>query len=858
MTQPKAGVTHDVVIHVNNSLAVGMVFAPQTLRVSPAPTMVPRIAMGDPRGLDFGLWRSFVQNDFSGGAGQYRSDKDVSDNRFAESHMIDLGLRPVQAQELIGPRRFPGESEVTGAAVIAVVPEGTSANTPVASLMTTKWRSFVFAYSDRPHLLHFQSALVYTNVDLNSDAWGVDNPLRALPGNTRRAAPYAGARQAPRSSGYWVVNNTQLPSPIYGAVPFSNCLFVAQGSNGLRIFGSTNGTSPAAWYTPSYNTVADNILVFDSRLWRTERHRLASFDPSIGTWSTFFDIGDPSSDIHSAAAVGGKHYFGKEDGLWAFEAGRVYEVQSFKDEADPHNFALMVAHRNELYFNIQQTIYRLSSYGTIERLPMPFFDGIVLDGTSTPNGVYILLRTADGIPRVWIYNPETGGIRQWFRANAFTHPLRPGGELGPAAIVAAAGQIWMLPYSVTFYNSTLTPISVVNALVPPESQAELIRPRVSELANLITPLYTFGYPGLDKIYNRLNVRYNLYNSGELIRVYYSGQFTPPRCVLLTDQIDDITSVVNDGVLDFNPADGVLAHGSGSSHIYLGFNEKVESVQVFAYAINNPGFNLTTPTQANAVLEYSNASGGWSTIRNLQIRPDKKKKGSFTSPPFTLTSTPAPDLLPPEVAGIEWTFTAPGWTKASVDGTTAYFIRLRSIGGAGTHFSVIFSEVIGRSSLTSKLEDREWQLLGDITDLTTQESSLAFPSDFVSKALALKFILHGGGASRPELLGYEVEWMPVGPDAGKLKYDGVVLGINNLELMNGTVENSANLIMATAFSLNGSRLPYIAQVPFPLPVGHTRRVVLSLAPAGVMPVLTYNTLGGVATFEGEIPITLQEV
>src|SRR3990167_13699 len=94
MPQPplRVGETHDIVVHLDTMNAVGFIVKPRTYHIASAPTFVPRMAIGDPRGIDYSLWRSFVQDDFSGGAGQYNYHGDMGNNRYAESSLLDIGL----------------------------------------------------------------------------------------------------------------------------------------------------------------------------------------------------------------------------------------------------------------------------------------------------------------------------------------------------------------------------------------------------------------------------------------------------------------------------------------------------------------------------------------------------------------------------------------------------------------------------------------------------------------------------------------------------------------------------------------------------------------------------------------------
>lgn len=845
MTQPRVGVTHDVVIHVNNSVSVGLIVSPGSYRIVNPPSMVPRIAQGDPRGLDFHKWRAFVQNDFSGGAGQYRYDKEVGNNRFAESHLIEIGLSPVLSGPGQRPRDVPFDQlgdqlTLSGAITMAPLPVATSAITPLATLFTTGYRTFALEMSNRPHILHHRSGFVYTNTPHTSDVWAtaVTPPLTQR--DVTRSRLWSGARQSP-FNGVWAVTNTQLPGRIFSAVAFSNHIFVSHGSLGLSSYGSTNGTSPASWYVPSYNTVAHRIDVFDGKLWRVQDHQIASLDATVGVWSALLEAGDPSSTIRNTAAVSGRFYLGKDDGLYTYEAGRIYLVQSFDDEADSNNFALMVQHRNELYFNVRRTIYRISNYGTIERIPIPFLDGYVEGGASVGDELYFLVRDAQGNAKVWVHNAETGGTSEWFNSLYLERtPTVTKQLLGPNSIHSTNGVLWLAPSSLTIGSIDAAPIVGVNLLTPFARQLEDFRPQLGNLSYLITSTFNFGYPSLNKLFNKVVIDYNLYSNEDSIDIYYLPTVEGGLLTAAFDNTTDALANLVDGSLEtshtWNTTDGF--------HMYFGFSKPVTEVHFVARTDQVTIDDVTTD------IEYWNGTA-WVNAVNKRFAP---RQGHINTSGALVIHT----ITRGRRGGTSWAFDAPGWQKTVYEGVEAYYIRVivfpNLLGG-----NIFFYQVQAFQQISEKLNQQNWQLLGTVANRALRTASLAFPLNTQSKDITLKCVLHGGAISKPEVKSIEIEWMPIGPDAGLLDFHMVVTAINNLRRLDGAVENSAAFVLATAFSLNASRLRYVAQLPAPAPVGHTRYVQVQLAPTGVMPMFEFQTtLGGQAQLEAEVPLILSEL
>ena len=259
----KAGVTHDLVVHVNDSVTLGLAVSPGTYRVTPAPTFLPRFAVGDPKGIDRGRWKSWIQDRWDGGAGQLHYSGATGNNRFAESHLIDIGLPTTTLPAHVIVESVEEQHDINaGAAVAALLPRATTADTPLATLFTQVHKVFVHEHSNRPLMLHNRAAVLYTNIT------GTDVFLDG-----------AESARVDALTGKWTVQHTQLPNVVLSAVRFSGVTAAAFGlagdtigafgdNGGIRLFGAAVENTAAKWYSPVYSTNADRLGIYDNKLWR--------------------------------------------------------------------------------------------------------------------------------------------------------------------------------------------------------------------------------------------------------------------------------------------------------------------------------------------------------------------------------------------------------------------------------------------------------------------------------------------------------------------------------------------------------------------------------------------------------------
>lgn len=877
------GRTHDVVLHVNDSVQVGLMIRPGSFRVTNAPSFIPRFAVGDPRGIDFNKWRKFVQNDFSGGMGQLIWGSPQGNNRYAQSSLVDIGLpstainAPINRRggilDIIGPSELVDEAVGRGIVSIAQQPVGTSSNTPI--LITNSFQVFILPFSNRPNLIHTLVHAVHTNPTIMDEVGDF-----ASDGGTPHVAHkhidilgtqriWAGAKGSPFVRGNWaVINTVSGVDPILSAIIHSNTVLVSSGhSYGISAYGSTNGIGPSYVYKPLYSTSADQLFNFDSKMWRTYINRFAYLDPvaQTGVWSNYFTAGDTTSYIINTATFGGRLYLGKEDALWAFEAGRVFMIEDFSGEADISNFNLMVSHRGSLYFNIRHRLFRLTGGGLIEVIPTPEFDGYIISGVSIAHELFILLRDQVANTRVWIYDSDAGGVREWVSMKdvSLSQPQgRRGTPLGPTSIQSLYGHVWLAPVYLTNVGvgATTSPIATLNRLAPPSTQASPNFYNMGERAFLITSLLDMGYPSVDKLLNSLTVDYNLISSIDSIDVFYlinelgRANLTAAWVLQQPSTFVDLFTKLFDGQTGasapFDPTTFQVASGS-SDELYFGFREPTNRIFIDIHP-SQPAPLDGDGTQWINDREYWNGSA-WVDLPRYYEAPAVIVNG-FQH--YFARSVIANWVIPND------------WSSTTVNGASAYYIRYRYTHTGSISTTLRIAEIrmgntwsrFGTSDVS--LEDLilAWNKLGTISDRTAGRQTFNFPRNTVARQVMFKFIFRGGQASRPELIKYELEWAPIGPERDLARASFVALGIDNIKLLNGAVENSSYHIHRSIFSMKDSGLTYIAQFPYPPPVAHTRRVTVSIADPGVsLPTLAFgHTNPEGASLEADIPLILDEM
>jgi len=576
-----AGRRHDIIFHLNNSVTMGGSLKPLTFRVSIAPRFIPRFSVGDPRGTDKSRWKSWVQARFDGGAGQTFLSSPVGNNRYAESNLMDIGL-PFTALGGLAGRADPVtqaasdpelDDDPVGDLSVALLPRATSLEAGYGgALFTNAEKIHVFEYSFRPHMFHWVTRAVYTNITGTDIFGGERAPLETGDALT----------------GEWAVQDSQMPGTIVSAVRYSGVVAMALESGGVgnvHIYGADNSHAASTLYTPTYSTLANRIGTYDSKLWRAQVGRVAYLDPTISTgqWSAYIETGDPSIKINNMTTAFGRYYLGKEDSLWIFDAGRTYEVENYVDQRDASNFNLMVLHRGALYYNIRNKIYRITSGNLIELLATPNIDGVVTDGAATGSELHIVYKEPSGESRVLIFDPETGGTRRWFSTDEIM--LKDGNlEKGLTSVRPAFGHLWMGPthLSATWHSANSFPIIAANRINPSESVAVPFFAKTH--AYVILSMTDMGQPNVSKELRRVVTDRTIHNSGETIDVYYTTDIFDSNVLQAAVHdasdgtwVEDTTGINNGSVLD---ADGQLdtTPASGDNFLYLFFSRPPKAVK----------------------------------------------------------------------------------------------------------------------------------------------------------------------------------------------------------------------------------------------------------------------------------------
>lgn len=872
MTTPQVGVTHDIVLFVNNSIRCGLVVRPFSYRAGFAPQFIPRYSIGDMRGVDRSRWRSWIQSRFDGGAGQAYWGSSAPTARFSESLGITIGLsltrRPYdQRASMENVEVWEDlDDSVMGDVSPAIVPVATTAHSTYMELWwslawpdenTTgiRWVEYQFAdpvkileMSNRPHVLTHNGALCYTAIQ-DTNAW------------------VAGvmAERTSKLTGKWAgIDVWTGGGVVYDAVKYSGVIVYSKmdvTSEATWVYGSlhTAGMTAATFYQPSWSTMAHKLSVYDDKLWRSYVGQVYYLEPAVNTldarWSDAVKVGDPNIMINQLLSFNGKLYIGKRDALWVFDGGITYLVESFEHEADNTNFSMMEEHQGYMYFNIRNRVYRISTTGLLELLQTPWTKGAVIGGASVGGELHMLVATGGTYQpsHVWTFNAESGGTRNWFKAEQLAYNTQ---FARPTVMKAVSGVLWLMPMQLSAaYSSASLQMPIVALNQVPESSAQRY---FTNHSHLITSILDFGLPNLSKIFNAVSVDYLMQNIGDLIKVYYA---TVELHETYTGGAgtDDAVNIpfppgTTDPVLDMDKAfDGnntthtaLFRHGVGGTTvawqtIAFGFTKQPRRIQLVVepdYDISEGSvLRILGPGGAEMPIDYNVESwierNGYKyymfEIKNFEYIKTKWSKWNYTGFSNTL----------PYGGSYYWVEL---WTDTEIVDPPSgpRYTRI-------TEVSPVIDDQVG---------ELVWNYLGSIggiTDARRWQKTLTFPDTIKSKMIALKFEFMGAGATKPFLRRYEVEWMP---EPSNLRViNAAVLAVDNIELLNREKENSAGFIAATLFSLAGAGKPYVAWVPWP--INNTIRAIVSISdPGASAPDILHAAQNQVP--EGEIPIRLDEV
>lgn len=589
----EVGKTHDVIVHVNDSLAVGFVIRPHSYRTDHQPTMIPSFGQGDPTGLDTSRWKSFVQQSFFQGAGQYFWSSAHANAGFAESDGWDIA-RPVTIDDVIlqyDPSWQYGENLApTGQAQVSVFPRSMTAGCLQAKQFSADYPIFLREMSGNPHILHMKNVFVYTcHPDSRTWAQGLTSPATL------------------GATGKWqcMEQVTSLTSPIVHVTMFSGAFVVADEQHSIRVIDNSGV------HTPGYNTLTNKLIVYDAKIWRSYRGQVAYLDPADNTspWSTYYTPVDMDIPVVNMETFGGRLYFGTETHLAVFDAGVVYPVQSWAQERSENNFKLLVNHYGALYFNIGNKLMRYTGAGVFEQIRTPVFNNNIIDGVSIGSDLIFLIQGA-GVYQVWVFNADTGGCYQWFSEKkqvAVDNVLAMADA--PTMLDALRGRIFIAPMYMTGQvhpgDTTITPILVANRV--PSSDV-----RLYPGSRIVTSSYDFGRPAMDKQYNRLIVDHRM-DTGSFLDVEVS--ISPRQLPRMAGaaQAQDITAVEH------------------STVGYYDLPRTLQTGQFLAYFLAQPvqdfklsGVVYMTPSNVTAALQaqYSIA-GAWRDIPNAAIQGDQQ-------------------------------------------------------------------------------------------------------------------------------------------------------------------------------------------------------------------------------------------
>jgi len=792
MATPRAGVTHDIVVHVNDSQLVGLVVRPMSYRVSTVPKFAPQFTVGNVTAADKSWLRSFKFT-FERGEGVQLVNDPSQTKQYAWGAMVTVSPE--------------------GAIMPSIVPVQTSSHNATPVLTSQGIKRFMFTMSGAPRLLEEASGLFaftgYKWVASHTNQFGID-----------------------------------LTKPANSAVMHSGVAMMAFDQSGIIAYGKTGGNKAARAYIPmfgnsqpiAFNYSRVNLLYnYDKRLWKTLGCQIAHWDVAQSKWSSWVDVGEATTDVLASETFIGRKFFGKADGLWVFDAGRVYQVEDYATEAGERNFKLMVAYRGALYYNIGLRLFRYTAGGAIEQLP--WSGGEIKKGN--PGLGVLLIHAVDkttGSDGLWSFSPDTGAFTQVLNSSYIQYKpeasagipthwelfefapaddipllwLGPATVRGPTVAAQADARVVCFKSGDVLWDEQYEnqAVSVSRGMTPPV---------------VLTPAANLGTPGETKLLHRVKAYYKLY-SPSTIKIYgKSGEIPKELQTLIFGGVDDA------GVIyDESAAPGFIW----------------TTINLDAYIVAGAGDVFTkwvvagswNPLHYWQPMEYYSATG-WKTLP-LTTEPAWKRdyvwRGAITA------AWEAPSDWVPQVI-------------AAYSATAAYYVRWQFQKSTDppvipdyAHFYGVWLAYV--KSLTSG-----YTLLGTISDEAKTEAVIDVDPPLQGQLFCFLIEFLPAELRRPEVTALEIEYTT--PESDKLQVGAMIVGTQPIQLLNRDVENSAAWIAATLFSVWQAGKPFPVQLPFPFPTAHTRNMVITLQPPGAaVPILAYEH-----SFVGaEYSIVLREI
>ena len=546
---------------------------------------------------------------------------------------------------------------------------------------------------------------------------------------------------------------------------------------------------------------------YDKRLWKTNDSRIAYWDAAQFKWADWIDVGEATHPIRATETFIGRKFFGKDDGLWVFDAGRVYQIEDYAADADPTNFALLKAYRGAMYFNVGRRLLRYTAGGAIEELPWPgeaIYGGavgmglLIISGSSKYDAGHILVG----------FNPDTGAFSEifsplntsWGPLN-WTHEIsimHPGAEADPV--------LWVGPVTLSAAASGVTRSPIARFYTEDQAWSKVQRnPFPSNAGIILTPHVNMGIPGQIKQIVRVKLYYSMF-SGNSIEVSYRSGLIPDIARPTMYAGTEVTNYNGQPFTLVTDGNAIVASSGTFDMVYVGARTSLLEGWI--------------PT-----IQYETSSGVWVDMPTLYA--------NIYRGPLRFGIPERPSI--PNLWGYIKYAIPSNWAKTSTHAADSYHLRLKSPTVLPVGDWVYFTKLI---PLMSASFPGHYTLLGTVTDQTTETAELAVDPAVTVEALSFMIKLFGDSVNRPLLKALEVEY--VVPETNKLQVAAVVLGTQPIEILDRSVENSAQWIATTLFSVWQSGKPFPVQLPFPFPVAHTRNMVISVQPPGVtVPVLAYS-------------------
>lgn len=899
---PTVGVTHDVVIYdgSGNIAPVGLIVKPFSYRVSDAPTFVPRMATGAPSGTDYEQTVSWVQDAFLGSHGEQVAGPTSTDGYYKA-----VGMAPSVEDGRMYTTRAPLPvkiSNFTNVSFADLQQWGAYLTPKAVHLVQTNT-----SVSARPYAIYgTDTRYLHGRCIFQPYVAGGDG---TAPDSLYTAQPYVKVVKDTTLLGDYIAAD---------AVCFSGCAFIARMKytlqNGERTYlgvGNIVQHWNDALIQPVGSTYARCLAVYDHKLWRSWMNEFSYYDVQWDTlgdstagynwgmeraWSTYYAI-DAEKQIIGMESYIGRLFIATPQALYAYEAGRSYKVADFSWNARWNNFSIFKEVHGSLWFNIGEALFRYTSGGLLEEMNTNFFEGgIPTSLTGGPRCIYVVvvddpfaaMRT--GQYKVYRLDIDTGACQEILDGNtvayspsvlsngSFTTDYSPWtlerteGEFqdtaglfdgAPAGLHHATGG-----YEGRAGGSVYLQSSPYDASAPVEGSPAISVVGIKSEELSVTPGEEY-YAEAYAQHNVVDAR--VIHSAVTMRVHW---YDASHTMLSFSPSDDMTLLdcvpwewVKGTLRVTAPATAAYARLFLCTQVYLRRTKTYESTAtstswdivrfegVESVEDVYPVIDVAVPT---AMEHAAPVYLGPVSATFFGDQGDAYKGAGFLNfgsrvlldgdEPIEQVGEPAKDETR------SWGYIETPWIDYGRPKLGKNLRRFRVYGRVSD---------AQRLWATYKTPREEWVVLGTHTGQVASAQIFEFTfgdTQILTNKVKFRVGIQMSSVHRqppPYIESMELDsmWAPIYGERARKRVQFNAIVVDNLELINHTVENSAAWVIQSINSLAGSGLVHTVALPYPPPTGHTTKALIALSPGGAgVPILAHSTPSGAPGADVGVVIT----